>query len=260
MGTIEFLGTGTSTGIPLIGCQCGVCCSDNKKNSRYRASVLIKIQNKTILIDTTPEFRLQALRAKLTHVDGVLITHTHADHVAGFDDLRAFNFINGESVSVWGSTQTVEVLKHNYPYIFGEALQVGGGLPRIDLKIASGPFSISGIEVIPIQVWHGKFPVYGYRIGKMAYVTDVSFIPKESLAVLEGLDLLVLGALRYRKHSTHLNIDGAVEIVNQLKPKKTYLTHISHDLEHERVSRRLKTEQRSPIYLAYDGLIIDFEE
>ena len=209
-----------------------------------------------ILIDTGPEFRLQALRSGLQRVDGVLITHTHADHVAGFDDLRAFNFITGEPVQVFGSLETVKTLKHNYPYIFGEAIQVGGGLPHIKVKEIKGPFILNGIKITPIPVKHGKVEVYGYRFGKMAYVTDLSYLSKEAIALLEGLDLLVLGVLRYRRHSTHLCLEDALSLVDKLQPKRTYFTHISHDIEHKRVSQRLP----QGIYLAYDGLKLEFLE
>ena len=260
MGELEFLGTGTSTGIPLIGCQCKVCLSDNPKNVRLRASVKVDVGGKVIIIDTGPEFRIQALRAGLSRVDGVLITHTHADHIAGFDDLRAFNFITGEPIRVLGSRQSCDIIRKNFSYIFGDAPQVGGGLPQIELNLAEETFTISGVKVEPIPVWHGKVPVTGYRIGNMAYVTDVSFIPEQSLAKLEGLELLVLGALRHRRHSTHFNLDEALEIVRRLKPRKTYLTHISHDLEHERISARLCELRVEDIEvdLAYDGLKLTF--
>ncbi|MDD2431244.1 MAG: MBL fold metallo-hydrolase [Firmicutes bacterium] len=262
MGKLEFLGTGTSTGVPLIGCQCKVCLSKNPKNNRMRASSKITVKDTVILIDTGPEFRLQAIRSNISRVDGVLITHTHADHVAGFDDLRAFNFITGEPVKVWGNPSSCEILKSNYPYIFGSALQVGGGLPQIELSAAEDLFYVGNIKVEPIPVWHGRVPVNGYRIGSMAYVTDVSNIPQRSMAKLEGLDVLVLGALRYRKHSTHLNIDEALEIVDKLRPKRTFFTHIGHDLEHERVSERLKalSSRSVQVDLAYDGLILEFPD
>ncbi len=256
MGTLEFLGTGTSTGVPMIGCRCSVCRSEDPRNNRLRASALVKTKGKTILIDTGPEFRIQALRADLTRIDGALITHTHADHVAGFDDLRAFNFVSGKTVTVWGSSETVEIIKHNYPYIFGEAIQVGGGLPKIDLIAISDTFYVDEIKVIPIPIWHGKILVYGYRIGQMAYVTDFNRIPEKSLALLTGLDLLVLGALRYRQHTTHLNIDQAIDLVARLQPQRAYFTHLSHDIEHARVSKRLKKN----IFLAYDGLKLSFQD
>ena len=256
MGTLEFLGTGTSTGVPMIGCRCSVCSSKDPHNNRLRASALVKIKGKVILIDTGPEFRLQALRANLTGVDGVLLTHTHADHVAGFDDLRAFNFVNGERVKVFGSPETVEIIKHNYSYIFGEAIQVGGGLPKIDLIASRDTFYIDDIKVTPIPIWHGKVLVYGYRIGQMAYVTDFNRLEGKSLELLKGLDLLVLGALRYRPHATHLNIDQAISLVESLQPQRAYFTHLSHDIEHERVTRRLQNN----IFLAYDGLKLSFQD
>lgn len=256
MGEIEFLGTGTSTGIPMIGCRCVVCRSQNPHNNRLRASVAVKTKGKTFIIDTGPELRLQALRASLDKVDGVLITHTHADHLAGFDDLRAYNFITGEPVKVVGSPETIQIIKHNYPYIFGQAVQQGGGLPKIEAIAVTEPFVLGGVNITPLPVWHGKVLVYGYLFGKMAYVTDLSYIPETSLTQLENLDTLVLGVLRHRKHSTHISLSEAISLIEKLKPRQAYFTHISHDLEHERVANALPPG----VFLAYDGLRVNFSD
>lgn len=244
-----FFGTGTSVGVPMVGCRCRVCLSDNPRNHRARASVLIRDGRSSVLIDTTPEFRVQALRFGLDRLDAVLFTHTHADHIFGFDDLRALNMVHGRSVPVYGTPDTLDELRRIFSYAF-RPVQPGGSKPEVELFAVHGTFEVAGLTFTPIPVWHGRLPVTGYRVGDVAYVTDVSRIPDESRGLLQNLDVLVLGALRYRPHPTHMTIDEALAVVEDLRPRRAYFTHISHEVEHEETNKLLPPHVR----LAYDGL------
>lgn len=248
-----FLGTGTSVGVPMVACRCPVCSSDNPRNKRHRASVLIRSDNAAVLIDSGPEFRIQALRFGIDRLDAVLYTHTHADHIVGFDDLRAFNIAYGRPVPVYGSPETLRELERMFRYAFHQATP-GSSRPEVELHQVDGPFSAAGLTFTPIPVWHGEMPVLGFRTGGLAYVTDVSRIPPESMALLEGVEVLVLGALRHRPHPTHMTIGEALAVVERLRPRRAYFTHISHEIDHDAVERQLPPWVR----LAYDGLEIDF--
>lgn len=246
-----FLGTGTSVGVPMVGCECSVCLSDNPRNRRTRSSVLIRHQQVNILIDTTPEFRIQALRFGLKRLDAVLFTHIHADHVFGFDDLRSFNHIQGRSIPVYGTQETLAGLRHIFSYAF-KPVQPGGSKPEVELHTINGTFEVAGLTFTPIPVQHGQLPVTGYRVGDVAYVTDVSYIPDQSRELLADLEVLVLGALRFRPHPTHMTIDEALSVIDHLKPRRAYLTHLSHEVEHESTNKLLPPHVR----LAHDGLEI----
>ena len=251
---LTFLGTGTSHGIPVIACSCAVCQSSDPRNQRFRSSVLIEWQGKTLLIDTPPELRLQLVRAKVSHLDAILYTHTHADHIFGLDDVRVFSGRQHAPLPVYGMARSLENLQRQFFYIFTET-PMGGGKPQLDLQTIEPldqPFRAADVSVQPIPVWHGPTPVLGYRFGDVAYVTDTNNIPEASLGLLQGLDILVLDALRHRTHPTHYSISEALAVVEQLKPRQTYFTHMCHDLDHAETGRQLPPS----VQLAYVGLVL----
>ncbi|NLY11741.1 MAG: MBL fold metallo-hydrolase [Firmicutes bacterium] len=248
---IIFLGTGTSHGVPVIGCDCEVCTSLDSKNRRTRSSVWIQQDNTDIIIDTAVEFRLQALREGLTKVDGVLYTHCHADHVFGFDDLRIFSQRTNIQTPIYGNKPTIEEIYQVFSYVFRKT-QEGGGKPQVNPIVVTESFYINNVRIIPVPIFHGELPILGYRIGKMAYLTDCSRVPEESLKLLEGVEILILGVIRYEPHPTHMHVEKALELISILEPKRTYFTHISHLLEHRKVNKELP----DGVELAYDGLIV----
>lgn len=249
---IQILGSGTSTGVPEPCCSCPVCRSTDPKNRRTRSSVFISWDNYCLLIDTAPEFRLQALSTGLTRLDAVLYTHAHADHMAGFDDLRKFSWGKPDGLHLYGSTETMRQIRRSFGYAFKRRRQEGGGVPRVKLKTISSPFELGGRTVVPLPVYHGKIPILGYRLGNIAYLTDCSRVPPETMERLTGLELLILGVLRYRPHSTHLHLDAALTLINQIKPRRAVFTHLAHDFDYERT----KSELPLGVELAYDGLTI----
>lgn len=251
---LTFLGTGTSHGVPVIGCDCPVCSSTDPRNDRTRSSVLVEWEGRNLLVDTATELRLQARRASLRRVDAILYTHSHADHICGLDDVRRFNDIQRTSIPCYGTRETVDNLARQFWYAFADT-QLGGGKPRLELIAVDPrqPPTVLGLPVVPVPVWHGRLEVLGYRFGDLGYVTDVSAIPDESLALLEGLDVLVLDALRWRPHPTHFSVDQALEVVRLLKPRRTFFTHICHDLDHAQTEASLPDDVR----LAYDGLVLE---
>lgn len=249
---LTFLGTGTSHGVPVIACDCPVCTSKDPRNQRMRCGILLEYRDAHILVDTPPELRLQAVRTGLRRLDAVLFTHAHADHIFGLDDVRRFNDLQRCDIPCYGSADTLRDLRRIFEYAFVPT-QIGGGKPRLQLCPLDGPFQLFGLPVLPLTVMHGKLPITAYRFGKVAYVTDVSFIPEESEAQLQGLDLLILDALRYRPHATHFNIEQALAVVERLQPKRTLFTHICHDVEHARASAELP----DGVGLAYDGLTVE---
>jgi phosphoribosyl 1,2-cyclic phosphate phosphodiesterase len=254
---ITFLGTGTSTGVPSIGCTCAVCRSSDPRNKRLRPSISVKVlagefTGATILVDTTPDMRTQVLRAGITRLDAVLITHTHADHIFGMDDIRQFNFHQKQRIPVYGTPTTLDYLCRVFSYCFTQT-QEGGGKPQIDLNpIAIGEsFIVCGVTVTPLTVLHGTFPVTAFKFGDhFAYVTDVSAIPEETQSLLTGLETLVLGTVRYDPHPTHFGLHQAVEAAQGLGVRQTYFTHLSHHFDHA----TLQSELPSGIAPAYDGL------
>jgi len=248
------MGTGTSHGVPVIGCDCPVCKSTDPKNNRTRCSCLIQVSGKNLLIDTPPEFRIQALREDLRLVDAVLFTHAHADHIFGLDDIRRYNDISGRSIPCYGNARSLEVLRQTFRYVFTRT-QVGGGKPKLELVEVTGPMEVAGVPVVPIPAWHGRIPVLGYRMGSFAYITDCSRIPEGSMRLLEGLHTLVLGAIRHEPHETHMSIGEGLEVVKRLQPTKTFFTHITHRLDHEATNAALP----EGVELAYDGLRWDVE-
>jgi len=246
------LGSGTSTGVPVVGCGCAVCTSSDLRNRRLRPGIKLDFAGGTIVIDTSPDFREQSLRFGIERVDAVLYTHPHADHVFGLDDLRVFNFRQRASIPCFGSEATVARLRQIFAYVFEEG-QEGGGKPRLELAAVSAPFEVLGERVVPVPVWHGTMPVHGYRLGRFALVTDVNRIPEESFALLEGLDLLVLSALRYRPHPTHFSIDEAVEVAARIGARRTVFTHLAHEVDHG----ALVSELPAGVEPGYDGLVVE---
>lgn len=247
---LTFLGTGTSHGVPMIGCGCPVCNSNNPKNNRTRSSAVIEAAGINILIDTTPELRIQTLREKISVVNAVLFTHSHADHLFGLDDIRRFNEISGLSMPCYADANTFETMRRAFDYIFKGTNYVGGSIPSIIPFEIDGPFDVFGVCVTPIPIFHGRLKILGYRIGDLAYITDCSKIPDKSIDLLQNLDTLVLGVIRHEPHPTHFTVNQGIEIVEQLRPRRTFFTHIAHQLEHEATNRNLPPN----VSLAYDGL------
>jgi phosphoribosyl 1,2-cyclic phosphate phosphodiesterase len=251
---LTVLGSGTSMGVPTIGCPCPVCNSPDPHDRRTRPSVLVQYEGHSVLIDTTPDFREQALREGLRYLDAVLFTHAHADHIMGFDDLRPLTFWREGKILVYGQPSVIERLRDVFRYIF-EGDYHFGGRGEIELREISGPVELFGACFLPVKLMHGREAIYGYRFGSAAYLTDFSEIPEESMRQLTGLDILFLDALRHRPHPTHSTLENSVRLVERLQPKRAFFTHISHDLGHEETNRSLPQNVR----LAHDGLKLEFE-
>jgi phosphoribosyl 1,2-cyclic phosphate phosphodiesterase len=249
---ITFLGSGTSSGVPMIACPCAVCHSTDSKDKRLRSSVLVESATTRIVIDTTPDFRYQMLRANVTRLDAVLFTHSHKDHIAGLDDIRAFNFFSKKPMKVFASEMTQEVIIREFPYAFTDFRYPG--VPEIQLNtITTDPFMIGDILVEPIQVWHLKMPVLGFRFGSFTYITDANRIDESEKKKIIGSDILVLNALRKEKHISHFNLDEAISLTRELGVPVVYFTHISHQLgKHADVQPELPPGMQ----LAYDGLTL----
>jgi len=250
---ILVLGSGTSTGVPAIGCHCDVCTSSDPRDQRLRPSVLLSYGGHNVLIDTTPDFRTQALRAGFQRLDAILFTHAHADHIMGLDDVRPFNFRQRAAIPIYASQRTLAAIHRVFAYIF-DGEEKPSGIPQLESRTLNGaPFELFGLEFTPIPVVHGKAAVYGFRFGNAAYLTDHSDIPEASLAQLRGLDVLFLDALRYKPHPTHSTVDKSIATAGQVGARRVYFTHICHDLPHGRTEERLPPHIR----LAYDGLEIE---
>ncbi len=249
---LVFLGTGTSQGVPVIGCECAVCSSADPRNVRTRPSVWIENDGKHVVIDTPAEFRLQAIRQRIPRLDALLYTHAHADHIFGIDDIRRFNQMQREVIPLYASEETLDALHRMFGYIFDRSIQ-SWAVPKADPRPLKGPFDLFGLTVEPLRVWHGRMPVTAFRIGKVAYVTDCSDIPDETRERLHGLDLLILDALRYRPHPTHLSVDQALKVVEELAPRRALFTHLCHEVEHAAAEAALPEN----VGLAYDGLTVE---
>lgn len=253
--TLTVLGSGTSVGVPTIGCTCRVCSSDDPRDRRLRPSVMVRYAGRTVVIDTGPDFRQQCLSHGIRTVDAVLYTHAHADHILGIDDLRPFNFHQRGNIPIYASAETLEVIRRVFSYIFHEG-ETESSRPKIAAHVFdSAPIEMFGIDVVPIPIRHGSGWTHGFRFGPIAYLTDHSEIPDHSLELLEGLDVLFLDALRYKPHPTHSTVDTSLRTVERLRPRRAYFTHISHDLGHERAQSLLPEN----VWLAYDGLEVTVE-
>lgn len=251
---LTFLGTGTSTGVPSVACECDTCLSSDERDKRLRVSVLLEHDNKTILVDTSADFRQQALRIGLKYLDAVLITHCHVDHVFGLDDIRPLNFRHG-AMGIYANAIAWQDLRRIFQYIF-EPTHVGGGLPQlvphVVEKNASFCFS-PNLEVTPLEVIHGKLPVLAYRFNDFAYATDLNFIPADAMNGLRDLEVLVLDCVRIKPHATHLGLSEALAYIEELKPKRAFLTHLNHDIMYERDSKLLPDN----VEFAYDQLVVE---
>ena len=248
---ITILGCGTSTGVPMVGCNCSVCSSTDPRDKRTRTSILVRTDGKYILVDTSPDLRRQAIREKIPHIDAVLFTHAHADHVNGIDDLRGYHLIHKRIIPCFGERETIDTISRNFSYIF-QGMQQGGYTPLLEPHIISGPFTLFGHHIIPTPLTHGYSYATGYRIDDFAYLTDCSDIPESSLARLTGLEVLIIDALRYTPHIAHFNIEGAIRIVEKIKPGRAVFTHLTHEVAY-------KDGGKLPdgMELAFDGMTIE---
>jgi phosphoribosyl 1,2-cyclic phosphate phosphodiesterase len=249
---ITFLGTGTSHGVPMIGCGCATCRSTDPRDTRLRPSIYVETQRARVLVDAGPDLRQQALQHRIRAVDAILFTHGHADHILGMDDVRQFNAMQRGAMPCYGDPQTLDDIRRMFAYVFDPATPKGGGVPRLELFTVVGPFCVADLDVEPIPIFHGKRPILGFRFGSFAYLTDCSRIPDESFPLLRGLDLLVLDALRIRPHSTHYSLDEAVEAATRIAAKQTLFTHMCHDLPHAATCAGLP----GGMALAHDGLVL----
>ena len=250
---LTVLGSGTSMGVPSLGCHCAVCASADPQDNRTRPSVLISQGELQAVIDTTPDFRFQALRARLDRLDAIVYTHAHADHILGFDDIRPFNLRQNTALPVYGSAETLATLRRTFAYVFDGAPTMST-VPQVTMHIVGGPFDLLGVTWTPVSAMHGPMNVLGYRIGGMAYLTDFSYLPEESKPLLYNLDDLVLSALRDIPHPMHQTVAQALALVSELKPRRAWFTHVAHDLPHRETNQRLVREGFPQVQLAYDGL------
>jgi phosphoribosyl 1,2-cyclic phosphate phosphodiesterase len=267
---VTVLGSGTSHGVPAIGCRCDVCRSTDPRDRRTRPSILIEVVPdpagaapasacaggvRSILVDTSTDLRFQALAHDVARVDAILFTHAHADHVFGIDEVRRYNQMQRSAIACFADADTAASLRRMFAYIFEPPTQVGGGLPQLTLFNLAGPFSLGGVEIVPVPLLHGSLPVLGFRIGSFAYLTDCNRIPDASWALLDGVQTIVLDALRHKPHSTHFSLSEATDVVARLGAARAYFTHISHDLGHAATCASLP----SGVELAYDGLVLEVE-
>lgn len=256
---ILFLGTGTSVGVPVIGCDCATCVSPDPKNKRFRPSILVSHNGKNILVDTTPDLRSQALIFGVTRVDAVLLTHPHADHLNGLDDLRQFTNVQGEYIPLYSREEYLQRVQATFDYAFVPGRDYPG-FPRLTGKMLNGRLNLFDLTITPLEVHHGNWRVSAFRFEdkaghRVAYVTDTNHIPEATMKELMDLDVLILDALRYRPHPVHFTLEQAIAVAQQLQPRQTYFTHIAHELEHHKVSAELPPGMA----LAYDGLVLSFD-
>lgn len=251
---ITILGSGTSHGVPMIGCSCATCRSDDPRDRRWRPSILVEGDDGAqVLVDTSTDLRAQALRFGVTRLDAILFTHSHADHIFGLDEVRRFNVLQREPISIYGDEQTLADIRRAFRYVFDEESARGGGVPRLRTFTIAGSFCLGRQLVVPVPIEHGSRPILGFRFGPFAYLTDCSGIPDASWPLLDGVEILVLDALRDRPHPTHFTVAEAVEAAQRIGARATWFTHICHDLPHAATCARLP----AGIQLAYDGLVLD---
>ncbi len=252
--TLTVLGSGTSMGVPTIGCSCRVCTSDDPRDRRTRPSVMVEYGTHSVLIDTTPDFREQAIRERIRNLDAVVYTHAHADHILGLDDLRPLTFWRDKNIPLYAYEETATIIRRMFQYIFDGDYKYGG-LANVELITFAGALDLFGARFLPVSVFHGDAEIHGYRFGSAAYLTDHSDVPQDSLEQLHDLDILFLDALRKRPHPTHSTLEQSIQLVEQIKPRRAFFTHISHDLGHEETNAGLPPHIR----LAHDGLKLEFE-
>jgi len=249
---LTFLGTGTSTGVPTLGCHCQVCTSRDPRDKRTRPSLMLEFEGRVVVIDTSPDFRAQALREGIGRLDAVLFTHAHADHVLGLDDVRGFYFRQGKPIPIYADARCMETLRRVFSYIFDGSYPYGG-VAKLDPHVIEGPVNLWGKEMVPLEVFHGNLPVLGFRFDKAAYLTDFSSIPDSTIPLLEDLDVLILDALRHKPHPAHSTIEQSLAWVERLRARKAFFTHIAHELGHEETNAELPPHVR----LAHDGLKLE---
>ncbi|MFQ5805730.1 MAG: MBL fold metallo-hydrolase [Phycisphaerae bacterium] len=252
---LTVLGSGTSHGVPMIGCDCAVCTSDDPRDKRTRASAVFSYDGHNVLVDTSPEIRLQCVACGIRRVDAILFTHFHADHIVGLDDVRRFNWLQGGAIALYGDQPTLERLRRTFAYAFVDDPEYPSAKPELHTVLLDGPLELFGRRVLPIPLMHGPLPVFGFRVADIAYCTDCSFIPDESRKLLRDLDVLVLDAVRRRPHATHFNLAQAVAEARRIGARRTYFTHIAHELGHAETNAELPAGME----LAYDGLVCESE-
>jgi phosphoribosyl 1,2-cyclic phosphate phosphodiesterase len=249
---VKVLGTGTSQGVPVITCPCRICASTDPRDKRLRSSVLIEVMGKVLVIDTGPDFRQQMLGSQTVQLDAVLFTHQHKDHTAGLDDVRAFNFRQKKDMPLYGRQDVLNQIKTEFAYIFAAVKYPG--IPQVELHVIENqPFTVEGIEVVPIEVMHHKLPVFGYRIGKFAYITDANRIAPAEMDKIRGTEVLIINALRRESHISHFSLSEALEVIAEIKPQRAYLTHLSHNMG---LHAEIEQELPEGVFVAYDGLEI----
>ena len=250
---ITFLGTGTSQGVPVIACDCLTCQSQDKRDKRLRTSILVETEDQNIVIDAGPDFRQQMLRAGVKTLKSILLTHEHKDHIGGMDDVRAFNYISKKPIDIYSDEKVQDAIKRTYPYVFAENKYPG--VPQMNLiTIGDEPFLAGSVKIVPVRVYHYRLPVYGFRFGDFAYITDANYISADNRNKLIGVKYLVVNALRKEKHISHFNLREALQLIDEISPRKGFITHISHQMGlHSEVSKELPAS----VSLAYDGLVMD---
>lgn len=247
---ITFLGTGTSQGVPVIACECEVCMSDDQHDKRLRSSILVESDNANLLIDAGPDFRQQMLRENVKRLDSIFLTHEHRDHISGMDDVRAFNFRSDDAIDIFAEERVLKAIRKEYSYVFAEYQYPG--IPKMRLNtIADHELTVNGLSIMPVRVYHYRLPVYGFRIGNFAYITDANYVPEESKEKLYGIKYLIVNALRKEKHISHFSLREAVDFIRDVSPKKAFITHIGHQMGLHRV---VQSELAPEVMLAYDGL------
>ena len=250
---VTFLGTGTSQGVPVIACNCEVCKSTDSKDARLRSSIMIEVNNNVFVVDAGPDFRQQMLREKVKHLDAILFTHSHKDHTAGLDDIRAFNYVTKKAMDIYAEKNVNEVLKKEFAYAFAELKYPG--VPKMHLhEIENSRFVINQTEIIPIRVMHLRLPIFGYRIKDFAYITDANYINPEEIEKLKNIKTLVINALRKKKHISHFTLDEALDLIKKIKPQRAFLTHISHLMGKY---KEIESTLPDNVFQAWDGLKIE---